>query len=219
MKITLAAAAILLFSSKLAFAQNATPERHVEGQTVISARQPAVLITLPAQARYVGAHRWTLYDIADCELHVFVEADEAKKVQRLYWIQFEGYIPSRPDLRYDYSADTVIEFAGRKFFVNSSFGDPNRKPRSGSDLEQVQRLIREKGYTLGDRSINVRLVNLFEDNRRELMIIYAEDMKPTGFTPEDLSSGGRAEKQWPEIQRQLLENAKARIALEWRPER
>lgn len=219
MKITLATTVVLLFSCNLACAQSATPERHVKGQTVLSERHPAVHIELPAQAQYVGAHRWTLYDVADCELHVFVEADEAKKVQRLYWIQFEGYIPSRPELHYDYSEDAITELAGRKFFVNASFGDPNRKPRSGSDLEQVQRLIRENGYTLGDHSINVRLVNLFEDNRKELMIIYAEDMKPTGFTPEDLSAGGRAEKQWPEIQRRLLENAKARIALEWRPER
>ncbi len=219
MKITLAAAAVVLLSCTLACAQSATPERQVKGQTVRSERHPAVHIRLPAQARYVGAYRWTLYDVADCELHVFVEADETKKVQRLYWIQFEGYIPSRPDLQYDYSKDAITELAGRKFFANASFGEPNRKPRSGSDLEQVQRLIRTSGYTLPDHSINVRLVNLFEGNRKELMIIYAEDMKPTGFTPEELKSGGRAEEQWPEIQRQLLENAKARIALDWTSER
>lgn len=219
MKIAFAAAAVLLFSCDIACAQSATPERQVKGQTVLSERHPAVHIELPAQAQYVGAQRWTLYDVADCELHVFVEADEAKRVQRLYWIQFEGYVPSRPDLRYDYSDNAIAELAGREVFVSASFGDANRKPRSGSDLEQVQQLVRTNGYTLPDHWINVRLVNLFEDNRKELMIIYAEDMKPTGFTPEDLSFGGRAEKQWSEIHRQLLENAKARIAIEWAPER
>ena len=216
MKIILAVAAVVL-SCNLAYAQSATLERHVEGHTVLSERDPVVQIKLPAQARYVGAHRWTLYDIADCELHLFVEADESKKVQRLYWIQFEGYIASRPELHYDYSSDAITEFAGRPFHVNSSISDPNRKPRPGSDFEQVQKLIHENGYRLGDRSINVRLVNLFDDGRKELMIIYAEDMKPTGLTPDDLQAGGSAEKQWPEIQRQLLENAKARISLDWSP--
>jgi hypothetical protein len=65
--------------------------------------------------------------------------------------------------------------------------------------------------------MNVRLVNLFEERRKELMIIYAEDMKPTGLTPADLKAGGGGEKQWPEIQDELLENAKARINLEWTP--
>jgi hypothetical protein len=214
MKIT-AAAALLLLSCSVVCAQSASPERQVRGNSVVSERNPAVRIELPEQARYMGAHRWTLYDVADCEVHVFIEADETKRVQRLYWIQFEGYIPSRPDLQYDYSENGKTDFAGRQFFVNASFSEPNRTPRTGSDLEQVQRLIRSNGYTLPAHSINVRLVNLFENDRRELMIIYAEDMKPTGFTPADLNAGGAAEKEWPRIERQLLENARARIALEW----
>ena len=50
----------------------------------------------------------------------------------------------------------------------------------------------------------MRLVNLFEEHRKELMIIYAEDMKSTGLTPADLKAGGSREKQWPEIQDELL---------------
>ena len=36
-------------------------------------------IRLPESVQYVGADRWVLYDIADCELHAFVEADPAEK--------------------------------------------------------------------------------------------------------------------------------------------
>jgi hypothetical protein len=67
------------------------PERVVQGTTVTSASDPAVRITVPKSAQYVGADRWDLYDVADCEIHVFVEADAQKIIQRLYWIQFEGY--------------------------------------------------------------------------------------------------------------------------------
>jgi hypothetical protein len=209
-------AAILLLASPLAVAEDSSPERQVSGHTIESARDPAVRIELPASARHLGAHRWTLYDVADCELHVFVEADASKRVQRLYWIQFEGYIPSKPDLHYDYSENGTTEFAGRPFFVNASTGEPNRTPRAGSDLEQVQKLVRSNGYTLPEHSINVRLVNLFGANRKELMIIYAEDLKPMGLTSADLNAGGRAEREWPSIERKLIEEAKKRIKLEWK---
>lgn len=214
----LAAAAVML-SCSLACAQGLSIERQVSGQSVLSERDPAVRITLPAQARYVGAHRWTLYDVADCELHLFVEADGSKQVQRLYWIQFEGYIPSRPELHYDYSDNALTEFAGRQFYTNVSFGDPNRTSRPGSDFEQMQKLVREKGYVLGDYSMNVRLVHVFDDGRKELMFIYGEDMKPTGLTPDDLNPGGSAEKQRPKIEQQLIDNAKKRIAIEWEPKK
>ena len=44
--------------------------------------------------QYVGADRWVLYGIADCELHAFVEADQRKNVQSLYWVQFEDLTPT-----------------------------------------------------------------------------------------------------------------------------
>ncbi len=74
------------------------PTRSVEASTLTSERDPSVRIELPKQVRYVGADRWILYGIADAEIHVFVEADERKHVRRLYWIQFEGYLPTRPEL-------------------------------------------------------------------------------------------------------------------------
>jgi len=67
-------------------AQAAPPERKVVGNVVTSERDPAVRIELPKAAQYVGADRWVLYGIANCELHAFVEADAQKKVQRLYCI-------------------------------------------------------------------------------------------------------------------------------------
>lgn len=217
MKLTAAVLAALLLPTLDAHA--ATPERQVRDNVIVSARDPAVRIELPAGARYVGASRWTLYDVADCELHVFIEADELKRVQRLYWIQFEGFIPSRPELHYDYSDNAATQFAGRTFFVNANPDYPNGTVKPGSDFEAVRKLVRSNGYSLHDDSVNVRLVNLFADKRKELMFIYAENLEPLGFTSDELMAGGRAEKQWPEVRRQIEENAKNRIKVEWRGER
>jgi hypothetical protein len=45
-----------------------------------------------------------LYGIADCELHAFVEADQEQNVQRFYWVQFEAYLPTKPDLKHQYDS-------------------------------------------------------------------------------------------------------------------
>ncbi len=215
MNISAPTLAALLAICGSAIAADLEPERQVEDNVLISASDPSVRITLPTQAQHVGAHRWVLYDVADCEVHVFVEADENKKVERLYWIQFEGYIPSKPDLRYDYSKDEPITIGGRQFFARPAFGESQKKGKPGSDLETVQRLLRENGYTLPDHTVNTRLVHLFDDRRKELMIIYAEDMAPLGVTSPDLRSGGSQEARWPEVSKQVVKSAQSRIELEW----
>ena len=84
--------------------QQEAPERLGEGNTIISEHDPKMRIRLPVSVHYVGADRWVLYGIADCELHAFVKPDEQKNVQELYWAQFEGYIPTRPDLHPKYDS-------------------------------------------------------------------------------------------------------------------
>ena len=64
--------------------QNEAPERRVEGNTITSERDPKLRIRLPESVHYIGADRWVLYGIADCELHAFVEADAQKNVQVFY---------------------------------------------------------------------------------------------------------------------------------------
>jgi len=212
--IALAALAALLICSG-ASAQGAAPERTVRENVITSARDPSVRIELPTQVRYVGADRWVLFDVADCELHVFVEADAQKKVQRLYWIQFEGYVPSRPELRHDYSRDRTLRIFDRDFFVRARFGASGEPARPGSDTEHVRRLLQAHGYSLPPDTINVRFVDLLDAQaRKELMIIYMEDLSPRGLTAADLMPGGKSEQQWPAIEQGLIERAQKNIELQ-----
>jgi len=73
---------------------------------------PAVRIHLPRSAQYVGADRGVLYGSADCEPHAFVDADEQNNVQRLYWVQFEGYVPSRPELKHTHDSPRHSNIGG-----------------------------------------------------------------------------------------------------------
>ena len=205
--------AILLIVSL--YAQAERPERKVEHNVVISQNDPAVRIELPKSARYLGADRWVLYGIADCELHAFVDADKQKQVQQLYWIQFEGYLPSKPDLHHTYDSPTHATIGGMDFYVDTWVRGNDEKFDVGSDREHIDTMIRNKGYTMPSGMMYVRLVHLLDDQKRkELMIIYGEDLAPTGHTVADLRKNGKAYDQWPVLQKSLLEHAEEKIKIE-----
>jgi len=205
---------LCLFSVATLMAQTAPPERKVRGNLITSERDPAVRIELPKAAQHVGADRWTLYGIADCELHAFVEADPQKNVQRLYWVQFEGYLPSRPDLHHTYDSPKHATIGGMDFYVDTWVRRKDATTESGSDREHIEALLRAKGYRMPEAMMYVRLVHLLDkEKRNELMIIYGDDLAPTGFTAADLSEGGKAHEQWPAIADGLLERAERRITI------
>ena len=172
-------------------------------------------IHLPESAKYVGADRWILYGIADCELHAFVEADAQKNVQRLYWVQFEGYVPSKPELAHTYDSPRHATIGGLDFYVDTWPRADGEPTKPGSDREHIEALIRSKGYKMPGGMMYVRLVHLLDaKKRKELMIIYGEDLAPTGFSAADLVQGGKSHDQWLALENGLIERAKVKIALE-----
>ena len=204
--------------SPLLFPQNVPPERRVEGNVVISERDPAVRIELPKAAQYLGADRWVLYGIADCELHAFAEADAQKNVQRLYWVQFEQYLPSRPDLHHTYDSAKHATIGGTDFYVDAWVRTRDATTQSGSDREHIEMVARARGYRMPEAMMYVRLVHLLDESKRkELMIIYGEDLAPTGFNAAELSDRGEAHDQWPAIADGLLERSEMRITIEPQP--
>ena len=206
-------AAVFLVCTSLP-AQTNGPERKVEGNVITSQHDPNAQIELPNSVEYVGADRWVLYDIADCELHAFVEADGQKNVQRLYWVQFEGYVPTKPELKHKYDSPRHATMGGLDFYVDAWVRRKDAETQKGSDREHIEALIRRKGYKMPEGMMDVRLVHLLdEQKRKELMVIYGEDVSHTGFTATDLREGGRAFSRWPVIENALIERAKSKITI------
>ncbi len=191
------------------------PEREVKNNVLTSEHDPNVRIELPASVQYVGADRWVLYGIADCELHAFVEADKQKDVQRLYWVQFEGYLPTRPELKHTYDSPRHATIGGLDFYVDTWVNSRDEKSKPDSDGEHIKALISDHKYKMPKGSMCVRLVHLLDtEKRKELMIIYGEDLAPTGFSAADLKKNGKAYNQWPTIESGLIERAKTSLKLE-----
>ena len=60
----------------------------------------------------------------------------------------------------------------------------------------------------------MRLVRVLDPERRkELMIIYSEDLAPTGVKVDNLMPGGRDSEKWLAIQKCLVERAEQKIHL------
>jgi hypothetical protein len=206
---------IVLLWGTHASSQAELPERKVQGGVLTSEHDPRIRITLPSSVHYVGADRWVLGGFDDCELHAFVDADQHKTVRRLYWIQFESYLPSRPELHHTYNSPRHAEIAGMDFYVDTWPRATDAKTESGSDLEHLLVLVRNNGYNLPNGMIYARFVHLVDkEKRKELMIIYAEDLEPDGLTAADLFKGGKAHLRWPTLERNLIDRAEQNIELQ-----
>jgi hypothetical protein len=163
----------------------------------------------------VGADRWILYDLADCELHVFVEADEQKTVKKLYWVQFEGYVPTRPELKHTYDSTEHATIGGMDFYVDVSVRRSDGGARSGSDTEHMESLLRGTGYRMPAEIMSVRFVHLLdEQKRKELMIIYSENVAATGLSAAELREGGDAYTRWPGIKKDLVDRAQKAVVIQ-----
>lgn len=197
------------------WAQTSTPDRTVKGNSVTSTHDPAVRITVPKSAQYAGAERFVLYGIADCEIEVFVEADTAKNIIRLYWIQFEGYLPSKPDLHHQYDSPRHADLGGWDFYVDTWPRGSDEPIKAGSDRDAVEHIVKRKGYKMPAGMVYVRLVHLLDsEKRKELMIIYGEDLSSTGATAASLKEGGANFSRWPSLENGLIGRAKKQIIVQ-----
>jgi hypothetical protein len=179
----------------------AAAERFVVDNTVVSRRDPAVEIKLTNSVHYVGSDHLVFtkpelgaFDAA--ELFAFVDAGKDGHIRKYIWVQFEGYLPGHPDLHFTYDSPKHVIIDGLDFYED--IGVASLKPlKPGTDTRHFYSLLAAHGYKRGDL-MWVRLVHLPDPakKRKELMIIYAEDLAPTGYTAQQLDEGGPDHSKW-----------------------
>jgi hypothetical protein len=190
------------------------PERSFDGHALVSPRDPALRLSLGKDYKYAGAQRFTLYDVANAEQHFFVKTAPDNSIQSLYWIQFEEYLPTNQST-YGYKFEKVTTISGRSFdTVSGASNTSQRRGRPDSDGNRAVDFLTQKGYKLPSEVMRVRFVHLPDAGRRkELMIIYAEDMASLGKTSADLSPGGSAAAEWSKISDDLVKRGAAGITI------
>lgn len=199
LKILLVVIALVISGGGSSFAQTS-----VEGNVLTSDGFPPVTITFDDSISFVGSEKFVLYGVADTEIFLFASI-EGNQVQRLYWIQFEGYLP-HVDHKYDYSGSqgrTVIN--GHMYYEDSWVWNlETAEIKSDSDTQHVLTLLEEAGLKLVPDLLGLRLVRLDATARNELMIVYLQD-----FSEYSDVSAEFDDEKWAEIDSQLRESALA----------
>ncbi|HEX5732072.1 MAG TPA: hypothetical protein VF131_04475 [Blastocatellia bacterium] len=185
------------------------PSRTVKGQVLTSTETPAVRLEFDKAFKYAGGHDFILYNVARAEQHFFVDADKQGRIKRLYWVQFEGYLPDNTHT-YQYKVNKSVNIGGFDFIADAYARNIKANPgRADSDGSRARAFLESKGFRWGsDEILSQRLVHLIDEAKRnELMIIYAEDLTALGLTATDLATGGSAASRWGEISNELLNRA------------
>jgi len=185
------------------------PTRTVKGQILTSTEMPAAHLEFDKDFKYAGGQVFILYDVARAEQHFFVDADQGGRVKRLYWTQFEGYLPEN-NHTYKYKGAKTVKLGGLDFIADAYARNIKANPgRPDSDGARARAFLESKGYRLAsDEVLSQRLVHLVDEAKRnELMIIYMEDLSGLGLTANDLAPNGRAAARWEEISAALLGRA------------
>jgi hypothetical protein len=185
------------------------PTRSVKGQIITSSEKPAVRLEFDKGFRYVGGQNFILYNVARAEQHFFVDADKDGRIKRMYWVQFEGYLPTNTNA-YRYRVNKTVNIGGLEFIADAAARNiKSNQGRPDSDGARARTFLESKGYRMAsDDVLWQRLVHLIGDAKRdELMIIYMEDLSGMGLTAADLASDGKAAGQWDGMAGGLLDRA------------
>lgn len=82
----------------------------------------------------------------------------------------------------------------------------------GSDSEHVHKMLQSGGFTAPKGIMFVRFVHLLDPQmRKELMVIYAENLDSMGIAWKDLTPGGKSADRLPQLEKELMQRASERI--------
>lgn len=192
------------------------PTHTVKGQVLTSQDLPSLRLKFGKDFKYIGGHSFILYNVARAEQHFFVDADKDGRIKRLYWVQFEGYLPDNKNT-YTYKGAKTVNIGGLDFFADAYARNIKANPgRPDSDAAKGREFLESKGLRLGsDETLSQRLLHYIgPENRNELMIIYLEDLSLAGLTAADLAKDGKDAAKWPSIMDALLAKAIKDIEIE-----
>ncbi len=182
--------------------------RGVAGQELVSDRDPAAILRFSPAYRYLGGQKFILYGVADTEQHFFVETTAEDELKSVYWVQYEAYLPDEP-YTYDYDDSPLrVTLGDFEFFTDTAaFAfDPDQTRRRGTDGAMARQFLAGKGYVYPAEVMYARLVHLTDSTRRkELMIIFMDDLASSGLTAAELEDGGASAARWPEVEQAHLD--------------
>src|SRR6266446_3210046 len=162
--------------------------RRVKRQVLTSTSLPPIRIKFDKAFKCVGSQSFILYGRAQVEQYFFVNADNQRRIKRMYMIQFEGYLPNI-NATYDYLVTNTVNLGGQTYIINTE-GIPNvpaaLKQNPQSDVTRAASFLESKGYRISESIVFQRFVRLVDDAKRnEFILLYVEDTATGAFAENE----------------------------------
>lgn len=178
--------------------------RAVEGHVLTSDATPEIEIEVAEEFGFVGhfpfeilgeseeyPERFRGKPVAAGERFVFAVSDENNVVEKLFIVQFEGFLPSN-EFVYNYNFDTAESIGENKYRQNLWFYDARALAEDNPNSEGAltRRFLSDNGYSVADEYMMSRFVGLAsEDRKSEIIIFYFEMLEgSTGHTLESFEN-------------------------------
>lgn len=168
-----------------------SPHRRVLDNVIISNGLPSIRLRVAPELVYLGELKFTLMDVSRVELFLFAQA-ERDNLQRILTVQFEGYLPDNTYC-YEYPQMPTVRLGEHDYLTDGGVLrlDSVLKRRPEGDIAYWVSWLRAKGfrYPQWNELVYRRFVRLLDKaNRNELLILYFENLKPTGYNADYLLS-------------------------------
>ena len=172
---------------------------------------------MPEAASFIGSTRFDLFDAADTEIYLFAEAGEDRVVDRLYWVQFEAYLPTVPDAVYEPGrrGEPLAALGEMDLFYRARFGSRDDEMPEGSEAERVLGMVRAAGFTMPAETMSAQFhQTVSADDRSEVLVIYVEHLAEIGLTVDEILAGGRDGEPMRQLHDRALPRAQERVRIE-----
>ena len=186
-----------------------TPDRYVEDNRLISKILPEIEIQVADEFKYIGTFDFVLKarseeappelqgkPIAAGDRYVFAKADVNQKIEKLFIVQLEGFLPEI-DYTYNYNFSAADSIGNNRYRQNTWFYNSAQLAIENPENEGAltRNFLTAKGYTLEDEFMMSRWVGLAsEDRKNEIIMYYLEMLKGrTGHTLEEYEALNKEE--------------------------
>ncbi|HVM94618.1 MAG TPA: hypothetical protein VMT67_17480 [Terriglobales bacterium] len=173
-------------------------DSRVEGHTFISPDNPKLQITIDEKFNYLGSLPFAIGNAAAGYRFIFVDAGADKRVQRMFVIQQEGFLPSSNDT-YKYPIVDPVRLGTSEYRHSVSIVDDDEEVRQspGAEAGLTRRFLESRGYKLNAALVMSRFARPSDPARKHEIILFCfEDLARYGHAIADfLENSQSAEKQ------------------------
>lgn len=172
--------------------------RSVTDNLLTSDSLPNIQIQVENEFKYIGKFDFEIIassdeypedligsPVAAGERLVFAVADEDNRVEKLFIVQFEGFL-STNDFVYNYNFDNADLIGNNKYRHNTWYynGKVSINENPLGEWARTESFLKEKGFALEDDIMMSRFVGLASKDRKNELIIFYHEMlkKSTGYS-------------------------------------